>query len=168
MKKILVIGSSGAGKSYFSTKLSEKLNIPVTHLDLIWHKENHTHISREEFDEFLEAKFKEDQWIMDGDYSRTLEVRIEHADTIFFLDYPVEVCVEGIKERVGVKRNDMPWIAEELDESLLNMVENYPQNERIQTLELLKKYKEKNVITFKTREEANKYTELAEARNRNR
>ena len=61
MKKILVIGSPGAGKSYFSVKLSEKLNIPVTHLDFIWHKSNHTHISREDFDAFLELlkKYKE-------------------------------------------------------------------------------------------------------------
>ena len=157
MKKILVIGLSGAGKSYFSAKLSEKIHIPVIHLDLIWHKENHTHISRDEFDAFLESKFKEPQWIMDGDYSRTQKIRIENADTIFFLDYPVEVCIEGITERVGVQRNDMPWTAAELDENLLHMVENYPQKERFQTLELLKKYKEKNIITFQTREEANYY-----------
>ena len=71
MKKVMIIGCAGAGKSYFAKKLHNITEIPLYHLDLIWHKPDKTHISREEFDETLKRIFQEDTWIMDGDYSRT-------------------------------------------------------------------------------------------------
>ncbi len=154
MNKVIVIGSAGAGKSVFSRKLGEKTGLPVIHLDMIWHRPDKTHITRDEFDRFLEKTFKEERWIMDGDYSRTLEVRMQNADTIILLDYPVETCMEGIKARVGVKREDMPWIADSID-GLKETVENYPTRELPIVYELIGKYKEnREIIVLKSREEA--------------
>ena len=108
MKKIIVLGCSGSGKSTFAIKLHEKLGLPLYHLDNIWWKADRTHISREEFDEKLDGLTKLDSWIIDGDYSRTYEKRIVACDTIFFLDYSEDVCMDGIAGRVGQKRPDMP------------------------------------------------------------
>ena len=58
MKKIIVIGSPGAGKSVFSQKLKDAINMPLYHLDMIYHKADGTHISREELEEKLIEIFK--------------------------------------------------------------------------------------------------------------
>lgn len=158
MNKVIVIGSPGAGKSVFSRKLSAKTELPLIHLDMIWHLPDKTHILRDEFDEILEENLKKDKWIMDGDYSRTIEIRLQNADTVFFLDYPVETCLDGIRHRVGKKRSDMPWIAEGLDETLVKIVENYPDTERKIICRLIEKYRTgKNIVIFKSREEADRY-----------
>ena len=94
MEKIIVIGSPGTGKSTFATKLHKCINIPLFHLDLIWHKKDKTNITRDEFDELLETILKKDKWIIDGNYDRTLEMRLKVCDTVFLLDYPVNICLE--------------------------------------------------------------------------
>ncbi len=158
MKKVIVIGSAGAGKSVFSRRLSQKTGLPLIHLDMVWHKPDKTHISRDEFDAFLQQCFKEEQWIMDGDYSRTIELRFENADTVFFLDYPVETCLDGIKKRIGQKRADMPWVADCLDDGLVQSIVGYPNNEREKICELIEKYNtSKNIIVFHNRDEADQY-----------
>ena len=85
MKKIIVIGPGGAGKSYFSKELSQILDIPAYHLDNIFWNEDKTHISKEEFDLKLNEILKNDKWIIDGDYSRTYELRMEKCDNILFI-----------------------------------------------------------------------------------
>ena len=81
MKKVLVIGSPGAGKSVFSQKLRDIIGLPLYHLDLLYHKSDRTILSREEFDARLAEMLAEDEWIMDGNYQRTLERRLEACDT---------------------------------------------------------------------------------------
>lgn len=71
MEKVIVIGSPGAGKSFFSQKLSIITKLPLYHLDMIYHKSDGTHISKEELDERLKSIFKEEKWIIDGNYQRT-------------------------------------------------------------------------------------------------
>ena len=109
MKKAIVIGCPGAGKSTFARKLHEKTKLPLFYLDMIYHKPDKTHISREEFDRRLSEIFALDEWIIDGQYARTLERRIVECDTVFFLDYPTSVCLDGAKSRIGKERPEMPW-----------------------------------------------------------
>lgn len=103
MKKIIVIGCPGSGKSYFSKKLKELTKYPLYHLDNIYHKEDGTHIPREEFDDILRKIFKDKEWIIDGNYQRTIEMRLKECDTCILLDFPTKVCVSGAEDRVGVK-----------------------------------------------------------------
>jgi adenylate kinase family enzyme len=157
MKKIIVIGCPGSGKTTFSEKLNRATGIPLFYLDAIWHKPDKTHISREDFDERLGEILALDSYIIDGNYSRTQERRIAACDTVFFLDYPIEVCLAGIKARMGKPRADMPWIETEEDAEFLEYVKRFNTEQRPNIIELLGKYKDKRIFVFKTREEANEY-----------
>ena len=86
MKRVLVIGSPGAGKSTFARKLRDGTGLPLYYLDMVWHRSDRTNISREEFDQRLCEILEKDRWIVDGNYLRTLEMRLNACDTVFFLD----------------------------------------------------------------------------------
>ena len=158
MNKIVVVGPSGAGKSEFSRKLNKILNIELYHLDNIFWNKDKTHIEREEFDNKLSDILHKDRWIIDGDYSRTYEVRFKNADTIFFLDYPKDICLEGANSRIGKKRDDLPWIEEEFNKEFKEWIINWFIETKPILIELINKYKnDKNIIIFKSREEANDF-----------
>ena len=161
MRKVIVIGCPGAGKSTFARKLRDATNLPLYYLDMLWHKEDKTNISREEFDTKLNDILKKDKWIIDGNYLRTLEMRLKECDTVFLLDYPLEVCLDGAKSRIGKKREDMPWVESELDEEFKQFIEDFSKEQLPQVYELLDKYSEElNIIIFKSRVEAEKYNKI--------
>lgn len=156
--KVIVIGCPGAGKSFFSQKLSDIWNLPLYHLDMLYHNSDGTHISKEDLEEKLKEIFKKDNWIIDGNYQRTLEMRMKECDTIILLDYPVEVCLAGAESRIGTKREDLPWVEDKLDEEFKNSILNFSKEKLPQIYLLLEKYKkDKDIIVFKSREEAEKY-----------
>lgn len=156
--KIIIIGPSGAGKSLFSRKLNKILGIDVFHLDNLWWNSDKTHITRDEFDIKLNEILKKDNWIIDGDYSRTYDVRMAASDVIFFLKYPIEVCISGAKERVGKKRDDLPWVEDEFDQEFKEWILNWYDNNLDNLNILLDKYKEtKKVFIFESRQEANNF-----------
>lgn len=129
-------------------------------MDAIWHKPDRTHISREEYDERLAEILNQKEWIIDGNYSRTVEVRIQMSDTIFLFDLPTETCIQGATERLGKARYDVPWIDTELDPRLKEEIENFPEKTLPYIYELLDKYKaNKQVMIFKSREQADEYLE---------
>ena len=162
MKKIIVIGCSGSGKTTFSEKLRDKTGLPLFYLDAIWHKADSTHISREDFDERLAQILALDEWIIDGNYSRTIECRIEASDTVFLFDLPTDVCLEGAIARLGTKRIDMPWIDTELDPKLKEQIEKFRTEILPEIYELLEKYKDgKKIVIFTSREEADKFVATA-------
>ena len=157
MKKIIVIGPGGSGKSYFSKELSQILNIPVFHLDNIFWNKNKTHISKEEFDVRLNEILNEESYIIDGDYSRTYEIRMKNSDTIFFFNFSLEDSLKGAASRVGSYRTDCPFIEDEFDPEFKEFLINWQIETRPIVLELLEKYKNKNIIVFNNREEKEKY-----------
>lgn len=158
MKKIIIIGCPGSGKSTFAKKLNNVLNYKLYHLDLIWNKPDKTTISREEFDQKLSEIFEEEKWIMDGNYQRTLERRLIECDTMFLLDYPMKICLSGATTRVGITRDDMPWVEEKLNDEFKQKILDFSQTKLPEIYDLIDKYKNsKNIIIFKTRDEAEKY-----------
>lgn len=82
MLRVLVIGCPGAGKSMFARALREKTGLPLYYLDTIWHKSDRTTVSEQEFDEKLGEILREDRWILDGNYLRTLPRRLQACDTV--------------------------------------------------------------------------------------
>ena len=79
------------------------------------------------------------------------------CDTVIFLDYPLDVCLEGIKERRGKPRSDMPWIETEEDAEFIEFIKNYNEQQKPKVLELLGKYSDKNIIILESREQADMF-----------
>ena len=158
MKKVIIIGCPGAGKSTFARKLRDKTGLPLYYLDQIWHRPDKTNISKEAFDAQLSAILATDGWIIDGNYGRTLEMRLQACDTVFLLDFPVDVCLEGIRARLGQKHEDLPWTETTPDAGFMKWVKSFPKEQLPKTYSLLAQYgKDRNVIIFHSREEADSY-----------
>ncbi len=158
MKKVIVIGCPGSGKTTFAEKLNKCTGLPLYHLDAIWHKPDKTHIPRDEFDKRSEEIFSKPEWIIDGNYKRTIEIRLKRCDTAFLFDLPTEVCIQGATERIGKDRYDLPWTETELDPEFKLFIEEFPKDTLPYIYNLIEKYKkEKNVVIFKSREEADEY-----------
>lgn len=157
MKKVIVIGCPGSGKSTFARALHKVTGIPLFHLDMLKWNADKTTVSKEVFLERLQKVLSEETWIIDGNYGSTMELRLKQCDTVFFLDYPTDVCLDGIKQRKGKPRSDMPWIETEDDEEFLEFIRNYDTNSRPKVIELLNNNSQKDIVIFKSREEADNY-----------
>lgn len=157
-QKAIIIGCPGAGKSTFARKLSDKMHLPLYYLDMLWHKPDRTTVDRNIFDEKLKEIVLKEKWIIDGNYGRTLEMRIQWCEAIFLLDFPVEECLVGAKSRIGKQRVDMPWIETEFDEEFKQWIMDFPKNELPIVYELLDRYKgEKSIYVFRSRADIEDY-----------
>jgi adenylate kinase family enzyme len=158
MKKVIVIGCPGSGKTTFAEGLARKTGLPLYYLDAIWHKPDRTHIAREAFDTHLREILMQDAWIMDGNYSRTVEMRLCACDTVFLFDLPTDICLAGAVARLGKGRYDVPWIDTELDPNLKREIEEFGSKNLPTIYALIDKYKDgKTVVIFKSREQADDY-----------
>jgi adenylate kinase family enzyme len=157
MQRIIVIGCPGSGKSTFARALHNKTGIPLYHLDMMYWNADKTTVEKRAFLERLSALLEREAWIIDGNYASTMEQRMAACDTVIFLDYPVEVCLDGIRARRGKPRSDMPWIEAEEDAEFTLFVKNYKEQQKPAVLELFKKYGDKDIIILESREQANKF-----------
>jgi len=157
MKRIIVIGCPGSGKSTFSRALHNITGIALYHLDMMYWNADKTTVERSLFHNRLSDALEKDEWIIDGNYGSTMELRLAACDTVFFLDYPLDVCLDGIKERRGKPRSDMPWIETEEDVEFIEFIKNFNEKQRPHVLALFDKYNDKNIIVFTSREQADEY-----------
>lgn len=165
MKKIILIGSGGAGKSTLSNELSKKLNIPVYHLDYFLWRPNWQGVPREEQIIIQNELISKDEWIIDGNYGGTLDIRLNAADTIIFLDIHRIICVYRVLKRMLKYRNkqrpDMAEGCEErLDFGFLKWIWNYPNTKRQETINKLNHLmNDKNIIVLKSLKEIKHFIE---------
>ena len=160
MKKIIVIGCPGSGKSTFSRALHEKIGIPLHHLDLMFWNADKTTVEKSAFHARLAEALSGDVWIIDGNYASTMEERMAACDTVVFLDFPRDVCLEGVRERRGKPRSDMPWIETEEDAEFISLIEKYNDEQRPKVLSLVEKYKRgREIYIFESRREADDFIE---------
>ena len=161
----MVIGGNGAGKSYFTAKLSEKTGLPAVHLDRLFWRENWQNISRDEFDALLSAELEKERWIIDGNFQRTLPLRIERADTVFWFDFSTARCFFGVIGRViryhGKVRPDMGGNNKERFDPvfLFRDVLGFRRRNRKKTIALLKSRPDVSAVVFRTRRQADRYLE---------
>lgn len=158
MRRVIVIGCPGSGKSTFARALRDRTGLPLIYLDQIWHKPDRTTVTREEFDARLMEALRTERWIMDGNYARTLEMRLSYCDTVFFFDLPVEICLAGAEARVGKRHEDLPWVEEEFDPEFRQYIMDFRREHLPQMLETLKTAPERvRTVVFHSREEAAAY-----------
>ena len=158
MKKVIIIGCPGSGKSTFGRKLKDITGLPLYYLDMMYWNEDRTNVTKDIFLQRLQNAMSRSKWIIDGNYASTMEIRFSECDTVFFLDYEKEVCLDGVESRKGKVRPDMPWVESgDTDKEFLNFINNYNLESRHQVLDLMQKYSEKNIIVFHTREEAEEF-----------
>ena len=157
-QKAIIIGCPGAGKSTFARILSDKTHLPLYYLDMLWHKPDRTTVDRKIFDKKLKEIVLKDKWIIDGNYGRTLEMRIQACEAVFLLDFPVAECLTGVDSRIGKQRVDMPWIETEFDEEFRQWISDFPKNELPIVYKLLDRYKsEKSIYIFHARADIDDY-----------
>ena len=136
--------------------MEAKTGLPLYYLDMIWHRADRTVVDFQEFDEKLEKILAVERWIIDGNYLRTLPLRLDYADTVFFFDLPLEVCLSGAEERLGKPREDMPWHDDKLDEDFRQWILDFPYRQ-LPVIKLLLDTFSGKVIRFKTRREADEF-----------
>ena len=153
--KICVFGCSGSGKSTFSKSLSKTLNIPVIHLDKIYWKPEWVSISKDEFDEELAKVVAKEKWIIEGNYNRTLDYRLDNCDFAIYLDMNKFVCLSGaIKRYFKYKNKTRDDITkgcnETIDKEFIKYIWNFNKNHRKAYYEKLK-YLNKPYLVIKNR-----------------
>lgn len=165
-RRILVIGSPGSGKSTFSRELSEIRCIPIYHLDKIFWKNGWNPIPEEEFKDKLIKILQTNEWIMDGNYSQNLAMRMKYAQTVIFLDIPWILCtLRVIKRNIHNRHNTRKDITEGCEEKfdhdfyeLLKFIRHFPKTDRVKIIKLLEvNAYEKEIIIFSNSKSVKQY-----------
>ena len=163
MRRVLVIGSGGSGKSTVAAQLGELLGLEVQHLDKFYWSSGWVEPARDEWIKTVTDLTDRDAWIMDGNYSGTLELRLQKADTIVFLDLPRVLCLWRILKRRFLYRNGTrPDMAEGCNEQLnfefVEWVWNYPRRSRPKVVKLLEKHgDDKQIFWLRSRNDVKRF-----------
>jgi adenylate kinase family enzyme len=155
MKKITVIGCAGSGKTVFSTQLASALSIPLYTIDSLYYSSNWQKLSQEELKAKLIDIMKGDTWIIDGQYTKLIPLRLQYLDTVIFFDIPKRIAIWRIFKRyfqqkfgreavIANNKVHFPW-------HQLKLIFNYPIKE---VYEMLSAAKDKKVIIFKKSKDA--------------
>jgi adenylate kinase family enzyme len=168
MKKILVIGSGGAGKTTFAAQLGQVLGIEVIHLDSLYWQAGWIEMPKPEWKSLLEQIIKRESWVMDGNYTGTLDFRFQACDTVIFLDLPRLICLWRVFKRFlkyrNVTRPEMPAGCEEkLSLEFVLWIWNYPNDTRPKIIKMLNELQQgKNLIRLRSRAEVKAFLENIE------
>ena len=163
MERVMVIGCSGAGKSTFSKALQEITHLPLIHLDREYWKSNWVETPNDEWEIIVKDLSSKTRWIIDGNYGRTMQYRLEHADTVVFLNRSTWLCVYRIIKRTikyyGQSRPDMATgCHERFDLKFLMYVLRYNHARRPGILKKLQALKgEKKIIVLHSEREVNTF-----------
>jgi adenylate kinase family enzyme len=142
MQRIAVIGCAGSGKSTFARRLGERLGVSVTHLDALYWRPGWAETPKDEWRETVARLVADERWLIDGNYGGTLDLRLETADTVIYLDLPRRVCLWRVVKRWAMYgRRSRPDMAEgcreRLDPRFLKWIWQYPGNSRPKTVAAL-------------------------------
>ncbi|MDO4744747.1 MAG: isopentenyl transferase family protein [Clostridia bacterium] len=165
MKRILIIGNAGSGKTTFAKKLAKKTGLPIVHLDKLYWTGNWQCLERDKFDSILQKELEKEEWIIDGNFNRTIMHRLKYCDTVFYFNVPTVTCLWGITKRIiqnhGKTRTDMGGNCPEyFDRQKLKLYRNViyfkKQNHR-RYCDILNSAKGVEIVRFDNRKQADEY-----------
>lgn len=158
-KRILIIGCPGAGKSTFAQKLAQQAELPLIHLDKLYHETNRwsddPKQKKGEWRRFVISLCDQDEWIMDGNYTSTLDIRIPRANLVIFLDFPRRIALFRALKRLIIYRNklrpDMPqgW-KEQYNNDFFKKIWNFNTTHRPQIIHILNQNKAIDTVVAKS------------------
>lgn len=162
MKKVIVIGLGGAGKSTFSRRLGDALGIEVIHLDQLYWQPNWVEPAKEDWAATVESLVKRDSWILDGNYGGTRTMRLKACDTVILLDLPRTTCIfRVLKRRWKYRGRNRPEMAvgcsEKIDLKFLLWVWNFQKSIRPRILSELEQFPDKKIVVLHSRREVEKF-----------
>lgn len=162
MKKILIIGGNGSGKTTFANELSERTKLPVVHLDKLYWKDNWEHCTPEEFDALLMPELRKEKWIIDGNMKRTLPLRLKYCDTVIVFDFSRFRCLLGAIERsvknYGKSRDDMGgYCPERFSLNFYKSIIKGTKTMMSTFYEMVANEKDVNVMVFRSRKEVKNF-----------
>jgi adenylate kinase family enzyme len=165
VRRVLVIGCGGSGKSTVARALSRKLGLPLVGVDLEYWRPGWVEPSPEEWEARVRELCAADEWVIDGNYGGTMELRLAHADAAIFLDLRTVSCVAGVLRRYfrwrGRTRPDLPeGCPESIDAKFLRYVLGYRRTRRAGVLERLARF-DGDVVVLTSRRAARRYIETA-------
>jgi adenylate kinase family enzyme len=143
LRRVLVIGSGGSGKTTFARRLAERTGLPLIHLDALYWRPGWDPTPAEEWRAKVAELLRAERWIMDGNYGGTLDVRLEACDTVIFLDVPRWLCLwrvvkRQLQHRRGVRPEMAPGCPERLTWEFVEWIWTYPARRRASILARLK------------------------------
>ncbi len=168
MRRLLLIGPGGAGKSTLATRLGEHLGLPVLHLDALYWRPGWRQPTRDEWRATLAPLLAQDAWVMDGNFGGTLDERLAAADTAILLDLPPLLCLWRVLRRRwryrGRHRPDMtPGCPEKLDLDFLWWILTYRLRKRPAVLAKLRDWAdgaaERRVVVLRSRSEVQAFVD---------
>ena len=165
MERIMIIGGNGCGKTTFSKELTDKLNLPLIHLDILYWRDNWNPASSDEFDALLLREVTRPAWIIEGNIGRTIPLRLKYCDTVIYMDFSRFTCVYGAIKRVlkncGKSRTDMGgYCPEKFDRktfAFLRSVWNFNRNNRKRYYDMLRHADDVQIIILKSRKQAREF-----------
>ncbi|MGI5895030.1 MAG: AAA family ATPase [Candidatus Merdivicinus sp.] len=173
MKRVLIIGGNGAGKTTFARKLAEQTRLPLVHLDRLYWRDDWQSASPEEFNHLLATELSKDVWILDGNILRTLPLRLQFCDTVLYFDFPRLLCLWGAIKRIlsyyGKSRPDMGGFCPETfnrsERAFLTGIWRNHTAVRERMQEILSHAPDVRIIRFRNRRQAQRFLRQLKERN---
>ena len=161
--KIILVGSSGSGKSWFAKRIAELTNYPLYHLDVEFWQPNWVMPPKEWRIARQQEMIIGEQWIIEGNYNSTMELRYVAADLVIFMDINRWVCMWAAARRTGKKRSDLPEYLEESSPfskeflAFCKWIWQYPKDGRKTVMDLYGKYPNTAFLQVQSRREVRKW-----------
>ena len=145
MQRVLVLGCSGAGKSTFSQRLAAITGLPRVELDVVFWRPGWVETPREEWLAVVAKLCEQPAWILDGNYSATIHIRLPRADTVILLDYPRHICLRrGLMRVAGnygrVRKDYAPGCPEHFNLEFIRYIWNFNKRSKPRLLAALETY----------------------------
>jgi adenylate kinase family enzyme len=135
LKRVLVIGSGGSGKTTVARRLAQRTGLPLVHLDALYWRSGWQPTPPDDWRARVQTLISREAWIIDGNYGGTLDARLDACDTVVFLDLPRLVCLWRVLKRqvshLGRVRPELPpGCPERLSWEFLAWIWTYPSRRR--------------------------------------